>query len=430
MFSKGFIAVLAVVAIGGYLLLVERKKLTYEEYITREHKRLKEADSEDLNDVEKGLAASLTDDKASLESAIMLAIDTSTQQQFKDGLQFIGQYAWTKKSNGDNGWKHIAAAAELAEESNEVGDYTPILEGRIAESIPDTKKFLSGWDQIESLLKPASTSGHLSVPLDGSFSPMSGFYHIKKYALFCDFIDLENLPDSKFSRVVRILELEKAAEIPPVLIYEMYESMWARIYSTALRSACHRELLSTDESKKLGLYLPTQPSLLSLLEAEVYYSGNSEPHDGGDFGAKSCKWLYEETEENPGDIGEWVTNLISSREGTADYYLDAIKWMKSNPGELQNPEFLATLLNTDVEAFSLKQGLSFLLNWSELAVRTVYAKSIAEPVTESEKPDWLTGTPMFICTIEGDEVVMNWDEAHPIVKRNKQSGEADRFRWK
>ncbi|MEE9312480.1 MAG: hypothetical protein V3V10_08735 [Planctomycetota bacterium] len=142
------------------------------------------------------------------------------------------------------------------------------------------------------------------------------------------------------------------------------------------------------------------------------------------------KWQYEQEEKQPGDIGEWLSELVTENKGQADYYIDAIKWMKSNHGSLDSPKYIAKLLKQDLAAFSSKQPSSFLLLWSERAERIIHAKSIAEPVTEDHKPDWLTNTPMFKCVIEGNEVVVKWDSEHPVIKHNKQNGEVVRFRWK
>ncbi len=276
MFSKGFIAALAIVALvaaTGYALWADdAKALTYDEYITQEHKRLKESDIDDLDDVEKILAANLTDNKSSLETAVMLAVDTSTKQQFKDKLEHVGEYDWTKKPVGENGWKHLAKAAELSDKSTSgIGDYSSILDGRTADAIKDKDDFMSSWVRVDEFLSQATDAKHLIVPFDGNDFHGFCFYQIKKYALFCDIVGLEDAPKSKFRRIQRVLELERNAVIPPMVIVEMTESIWSHIFATAIRRSFQRGLLSSDESKALGLQLPELKPLSQMIEAEVYY---------------------------------------------------------------------------------------------------------------------------------------------------------------
>lgn len=432
--SKGFLATLtivAVVAVCGYFWWnTYIKNLTYDEYIAREYKRLKAADVDDLDDIEKGLAESLTDDQSSLESAVAFAMSKRSNIQFKAQLKHVGKRDWNKQFTGENGWKHLFAASKLAEKAKaEISDSRAIWDGRISEQIDDQDAFMVAWAEIEPFLDKAESADYLTFPYDDELQWVR-FYHLKMYALVTDFIELADNPEEKFSRVTRLINLEAQASLPPATMREAFKTIWVGNMCSALRSAYQLRFLSLEESKGFSLQFPSTPSLLEVMEAEIFSMAASEPSDGGEYSGMFLERRYDKYETQPGDIGEWMAELEEESKAYFEDMASAINWLRDNPGDLAEEEYAQKVIDQNLAGLNAGDYSTILEHWAEMAERRIHAQSLLDPVSEEHEPDWINNTPMLKGVIEGNEVVFSWDEEHPLIKHIGKSGEVVRIKWK
>lgn len=409
------------------------KKLDYNSYIKKEYNRLKSTDADELSAVEKILKSELNDSTASLETAILKAIEQARINYEKEIYSDIAKQKLASAKSGKNGWEYLKQANEISSSAIEtIFDRMVLLEGGFNISTKVKEELISKWNKVEPLLNKAFDADRISpiFRIDETF----GFeaYNLKLHALFCDLIKLKTSKEKAYSHTLSVNRLFGKHELPAILISEHFKVVYSTLLGTSVRSADRLGWLSFKEFKALKVEFPKPASLLEMMGAEQWYCAHIKPAGYGKDAGTTLKSMYfTPLEKTPGRVGAWIESSLKKYIEEMEPMVGAIAWQRKNKGDLSDPEYAKLFLSKGLFADKPRYPISlYMLIWTDQIEMQIQAKSIETPITAKSKPAWLTRNPLYVGSIEGNEVVFKWKADHPMVEQIKLDGPITRFRFK